>query len=118
VCARGYGLESIRLRYFNVFGTRQDPNGPYAAVIPRWTEHLLRGEPCVVYGDPDKSRDFYYVRNVVEANLLAACTKPIAGIPIAERVFNIACGRRTTLAELFALIRERVARHRPEAAGA
>jgi UDP-N-acetylglucosamine 4-epimerase len=110
-----YGFESVGLRYFNVFGPRQDPNGAYAAVIPRWTERLLCGEPCAVYGDPKKSRDFCYVRNVVQANLLAALAPSSA---IEDGVFNIACGARTTLSELFELIRARVALRRPEAKSA
>lgn len=109
---RVYGFESIGLRYFNVFGARQDPNGPYAAVIPRWTELLLEGKPCVVYGDSAKTRDFCYVANVVQANLLAAFAPTAA---VEQRVFNIACGARTTLENLYRLIRERVARWNPEA---
>ncbi|HEX7671616.1 MAG TPA: NAD-dependent epimerase/dehydratase family protein, partial [Polyangiaceae bacterium] len=70
---RTHGVESVGLRYFNVFGPRQDPAGPYAAVIPRWVEGLLRGEPCVVFGDGSASRDFCFIDNVVQANLLAAC---------------------------------------------
>jgi UDP-N-acetylglucosamine 4-epimerase len=109
-----YGLEVIALRYFNVFGARQDPNGPYAAVIPLWFAGLLRGGEVIIHGDGETSRDFCYVDNVVQANLLAATT------PRAEAVgqaFNVACGQRTTLNELFALIRERVARLEPSAAG-
>jgi UDP-N-acetylglucosamine/UDP-N-acetylgalactosamine 4-epimerase len=116
VFAESYGLDSVGLRYFNVFGPRQDPNGPYAAVIPRWAEQLIRGEPCVVFGTPEKSRDFCFVENVVQCNLLAACGA--ASSPSGPRVFNVACGERTTLRELFALIRDRVARHRPEVASA
>jgi UDP-N-acetylglucosamine 4-epimerase len=96
-----YGLDVVGLRYFNVFGPRQDPDGPYAAVIPRWTELLLRGEPCMLFGDGTKTRDFCYVDNVVQANLLAA-TAPSVGL--SRRVFNIACGHRTSLRELFAMI--------------
>ncbi|HTM44363.1 MAG TPA: NAD-dependent epimerase/dehydratase family protein, partial [Polyangiaceae bacterium] len=70
---RTHGIESVGLRYFNVFGPRQDPHGPYAAVIPRWVEQLFRRAPCVVFGDGSNSRDFCYVDNVVQANLLAAC---------------------------------------------
>jgi UDP-N-acetylglucosamine/UDP-N-acetylgalactosamine 4-epimerase len=110
-----YTFECVGLRYFNVFGPRQDPNGPYAAVIPRWTELLLRGQDCVVYGDPNKSRDFCYVQNVVECNLLAACAR--AG-DLKDAVYNIACGQRTTLLELFDAIKHRVAAYRPDAAKA
>ncbi len=74
VWQRAYGLELIGLRYFNVFGRRQDPDGPYAAVIPRWIKRLAAGEPCVIYGDGSQSRDFCYVDNAVQANLLAALT--------------------------------------------
>ena len=116
VFERSYGFAGVGLRYFNVFGPRQDPNGPYAAVIPRWTEELLRGRDCVVFGSPEKSRDFCFVENVVQCNLLAACVEPVPACT--PRVFNVACGERTTLGALFRLIRERVARHRPEALNA
>jgi UDP-N-acetylglucosamine 4-epimerase len=115
VFARVYGIECIGLRYFNVFGPRQDPNGPYAAVIPRWTQRLLDGEPCLLFGDGAKSRDFCYVANVVQANLLAALADKEAA---EQRVFNIACGERTTLSQLFELLRSRVARYEPAAAAA
>ena len=108
-----YAFETVGLRYFNVFGPRQDPNGPYAAVIPRWTEHLFSGQECVVYGDPNKSRDFCYVQNVVECNLLAAGA---AADNLGDPVFNVACGRRTTLLELFNAIKQRVAAYRPDTA--
>src|SRR5271165_543211 len=97
--ALAYGVDTIGLRHFNVFGPRQDPDGPYAAVIPRWVENLLRDEPCVVFGDGSASRDFCFVDNVVQANLLAACAPEEA---IDAGVFNIACGARITLLELFA----------------
>jgi UDP-N-acetylglucosamine 4-epimerase len=112
---RTHGIRSVGLRYFNVFGPRQDPGGPYAAVIARWVESLLKGEPCVVFGDGSASRDFCFVDNVVQANLLAACSPEEA---INHPVFNVACGARTTLCELFAAIRIGVARHRPSAQGA
>jgi UDP-N-acetylglucosamine 4-epimerase len=111
--ARCYGLELVGLRYFNVFGPRQDPEGQYAAVMPRWFAALLRGTPVVVYGDGETSRDFCYVENVVQANLLAATTRDPAAL---GQVYNVACGARTTLSELFALIRAEVVRFRPEAA--
>jgi UDP-N-acetylglucosamine/UDP-N-acetylgalactosamine 4-epimerase len=110
---RTHELESVGLRYFNVFGARQDPHGAYAAVIPRWTEQLLLGEPCVVFGDGSASRDFCYVDNVVQANLLAAVAPREQ---LAEPIFNIACGARTSLRELFALIRDLVAESNPAAA--
>jgi UDP-N-acetylglucosamine 4-epimerase len=107
---RAFGLDSVGLRYFNVFGARQDPNGPYAAVIARWAELLLRGKPCLLFGDGNKSRDFCYIDNVVQANLLAA-TVPAS--ELTSRVMNIACGSATTLSQLFELIRERAAEFRP-----
>jgi UDP-N-acetylglucosamine/UDP-N-acetylgalactosamine 4-epimerase len=109
--ASAYGLECIGLRYFNVFGRRQDPGGPYAAVIPRWTAQLLRDEDCIIFGDGETSRDFCYVRNVVEANLRAALA-PAASLAVNE-VYNIAFGGRTTLSDLYALIRDHLARTRP-----
>jgi UDP-N-acetylglucosamine 4-epimerase len=111
--ARCYGLELLGLRYFNVFGARQDPSGPYAAVIPLWFAGLLRGGEVVINGDGETSRDFCYVENVVQANVLAATT---ANPEALDQVFNVAFGDRTTLNELYAMIRERVARVRPEAA--
>ena len=113
--ARCYGLELVGLRYFNVFGPRQDPNGPYAAVVPLWFAALLRGGEVAINGDGETSRDFCYVANAVQANVLAALTT----LPEAlGEVYNVACGARTTLNELFALIRRHVARFRPQAAGA
>ena len=100
---RVFGMECVGLRYFNVFGPRQDPNGAYAAVIPRWFDALERGERPVVYGDGSTSRDFCYVDNVVEANILAATTADPAAFGTA---FNIACEQRTTLNELFEAIRD------------
>jgi UDP-N-acetylglucosamine/UDP-N-acetylgalactosamine 4-epimerase len=111
VFARVYGLEPVGLRYFNVFGPRQDPNGPYAAVIPRWTGALLAREPCVLYGDGGKTRDFCYVDNVVQANLLAALAPAEA---LEDPVFNIACGSATSLDALHAMLRERVAELAPD----
>lgn len=111
---RSHGIRSIGLRYFNVFGPRQDPAGPYAAVIPRWIENLLKGEPCVVFGDGTASRDFCFVENVVRANLLAAC----ATDDIEHDVFNIACAERTSLRDLFVEMRSGASRYRPSAAQA
>ncbi|HET7752984.1 MAG TPA: SDR family oxidoreductase [Anaeromyxobacteraceae bacterium] len=110
-----YGLELLGLRYFNVFGPRQDPNGAYAAVIPRWFAALRDGGQVFVNGDGSTSRDFCYVENVVQANLLAAMTRNPEAI---GQVFNVAYGDRTTLNELFDLIRDRVAVHRRAAAQA
>jgi UDP-glucose 4-epimerase len=90
-----YGLETVRLRYFNVFGPRQTPDSPYAAVIPLFLRALTRGERPLIYGDGGQSRDFTFVDDVVQANLLAAETPGVSG-----RVFNVACGHRTSLLEL------------------
>lgn len=108
--ARVYGFPCVGLRYFNVFGPRQDPNGAYAAVIPRWADTLLRGEPCTINGDGETSRDFCYVANVVQANLLAATTTNPQAL---DRVYNIAVGERTTLDELFVMIRDGLAALEP-----
>jgi nucleoside-diphosphate-sugar epimerase len=94
-----YGLETVALRYFNVFGPRQDPTSQYAAVIPKFVTAMLRGEQPVIYGDGEQSRDFSYVTNVVQANLLAATAPGVGG-----QVFNIACGQRYNLLELVATI--------------
>lgn len=92
-----YGLETVALRYFNVFGPRQDPNSEYSAVIPLFITRCLRGESPTIYGDGEQSRDFTYVSNNVSANLLAATADAAA---VSGRVFNIACGRSYTLLEL------------------
>jgi len=102
VFAKTYGMDCIGLRYFNVFGRRQDPDGAYAAVIPKWTSALIHGEPVFINGDGETSRDFCYIDNAVQANLLAATSShPEAG----NQVYNVAVGDRTTLNELFAEIR-------------
>ncbi|PZR04706.1 MAG: LPS biosynthesis protein WbpP [Archangium gephyra] len=104
VFQRTYGLETVGLRYFNVFGPRQDPNGAYAAVMPRWMAAMQKGEPCLINGDGSTSRDFCYVKNAVQANLKAATTQ----IPGAtDNVYNIAVGDKTSLLELHAMIAER-----------
>jgi UDP-glucose 4-epimerase len=90
-----YGLETVRLRYFNVFGPRQPPDSPYAAVIPRFLEAMMAGKSPVIYGDGLQSRDFTYVADIVQANFLAAKAPGVSG-----KVFNIACGRRSSLLEL------------------
>jgi len=115
VYGRLYGLETVALRYFNVFGPRQDPEGAYAAVVPRWAAAMLRGDTVFINGDGETSRDFCYVENVVQANLLAG-TAPPAGV--AGEVFNIACGEQATLNQVYAAIRGLVARHHPAAADA
>jgi UDP-N-acetylglucosamine 4-epimerase len=101
VFARTYGLESIGLRYFNVFGRRQDPNGAYAAVIPKWVTRMIQGQQIYINGDGETSRDFCYVANAVQANLLAANVKELTS---SSQVFNVAVGDRTTLNELFSLL--------------
>ncbi|MBX3655503.1 MAG: Vi polysaccharide biosynthesis UDP-N-acetylglucosaminuronic acid C-4 epimerase TviC [Ramlibacter sp.] len=106
VFARCYGFNTIGLRYFNVFGPRQDPNGAYAAVIPKWAAALLGGEPVYVNGDGETSRDFCFVTNAVQANLLAAVTKSSEA---RNQVYNVAVGDRTTLNTLFALLRDNLA---------
>ena len=109
-----YGMELCGLRYFNVFGRRQDPNGLYAAVVPRWIGNLYHGKPCVIFGDGTNSRDFCYVDNAVQANLLAA-TAP------ADRcgtVYNVGCNGRTDLRQLFDAIRDNLAKVRPDVAKA
>jgi UDP-N-acetylglucosamine 4-epimerase len=101
VFGRCYGLQAIGLRYFNVFGARQDPNGPYAAVIPRWAADMLAHRACLINGDGETSRDFCYIANAVQANLRAA----LASNPDAiGQVYNVAFGSRTTLNELHALL--------------
>src|SRR3954465_14637622 len=98
-----YQMELLGLRYFNVFGRRQDPNGPYAAVIPRWVSNLIEGKPCLIFGDGTNSRDFCYVDNVVQANLLAGtATDPEA----TGGVYNCGCNGRTDLKQLFTMIRD------------
>jgi UDP-N-acetylglucosamine 4-epimerase len=108
--SRAYGMEFAGLRYFNVFGPRQDPEGPYAAVIPIWVKAMLRGEPIVINGDGETTRDFTYVANVVQANLLAA-TVPSLADP--SRVFNVAIGGQTSLNQLFEALRDELRRLRP-----
>lgn len=119
VFCRAYGTQFFGLRYFNVFGPRQDPNGAYAAVIPRWIAALLQGEHCTIFGDGGTSRDFCYIRNVVQANILAGAgefsildeeTKAQPSL-----VANVACGDSTSLLALYDLIRSHVARHCPAA---
>jgi UDP-N-acetylglucosamine 4-epimerase len=112
VFGRTYGTDTVGLRYFNVFGRRQDPDGAYAAVIPRWVASMLEGRPCEINGDGESSRDFCYVDNVVQANLLAAA----ADSSLAGEVLNVAFGEQTTLNQLFGLIRDGLAPVRPEVA--
>ena len=104
--ARNYGFETIGLRYFNVFGPRQNPNGAYAAVIPKWTASLLNGETVFINGDGETSRDFCYIANAVQANLLAATSDSAEA---RNQVYNVAVGDRTTLNSLFGLLRDNLA---------
>jgi UDP-N-acetylglucosamine 4-epimerase len=108
--ARSYGFRSIGLRYFNVFGPRQDPDGAYAAVIPKWIAALLKREEVAINGDGETSRDFCFIDNVVQANLLAATTSNPGAV---DQVYNIAVGERTTLNELFLLLQNSLRRLEP-----
>jgi UDP-N-acetylglucosamine 4-epimerase len=111
VFGRCYGMQTIGLRYFNVFGPRQDPEGAYAAVIPRWIAGMLKGQRCTINGDGETSRDFCYIANTVQANLRAALVDDAAAI---NQVYNIAVGDRTTLNQLHAALASGVMRERPE----
>jgi len=106
VFGKTYGLQSAGLRYFNVFGPRQDPNGAYAAVIPKRINSMIKSEPIYINGDGETSRDFCFVKNAVHANLLAATVQTPEAV---NQVYNVAVGDRTTLNELFALIRDNLA---------
>ena len=105
-----YGMETMGLRYFNVFGRRQDPNGAYAAVIPKWVGLLLQGEDIFINGDGKTSRDFTYIDNVIQMNIIAALTDNSEAF---GEVFNTAVGGRNTLNELFTLINEELQKHLP-----
>ena len=111
VFANSYGYKSVGLRYFNIFGRRQDPGGAYAAVIPQWFAAMLQQKPVVIFGDGETSRDFCYVDNCVQANILAGCVDDDAAL---DQVYNIAFGERTTLNQLFDYIKERVGVYAPE----
>src|SRR6478672_794069 len=110
VFARCYGIAATGLRYFNVFGPRQDAEGAYAAVIPRWVAAMLAGTPIVIYGDGETTRDFCYVGNVVQANLLAA-TAPEA--TVSGQVYNVAVGGRISLNDLYSALRDLVVERHP-----
>lgn len=111
VFARTYDFKVIGLRYFNIFGKRQDPNGAYAAVIPKWVSSILNGEEVFINGDGKTSRDFCYIKNTIQMNLLAATGEhPDA----ADQVYNCAVGDRTDLNELYAMILKRIREIRPE----
>jgi UDP-N-acetylglucosamine 4-epimerase len=108
VFGKTYGLQSIGLRYFNVFGPRQDPNGVYAAVIPKWINSMIKKEPIYINGDGETSRDFCFIANAIQANLLAATTTN----PEAQnQVYNVAVGGRTTLNTLYFLLRDSLTTH-------
>src|SRR5512143_195564 len=113
VYGRLRGMETVGLRYFNVFGPRQDPEGAYAAVIPKWIAAMIRGDEVRINGTGDISRDFCHVSNVVQANVLAATIERPEAL---NQVYNIALGRRTTLDELFILLRDRLAARHPRLA--
>ena len=103
VFGRCYGLETVGLRYFNVFGPRQDPDGAYAAVIPKWIAAMLRDETVYINGDGETARDFCYIDNVVQANILAATATNFEAV---NRVYNVALGDQTSLNQLFASLRD------------
>jgi len=105
VFARTYGFETIGLRYFNVFGKRQTPDGAYAAVIPKWIGAMMRGQSVVINGDGETSRDFCYIQNVVQMNILAALAKPEAR----NQIYNVAVNARTNLNQLFDLLKTELA---------
>ena len=109
-----HGTQAIGLRYFNVFGPRQDPEGAYAAVIPKWVAAMIRGDSVVINGTGETSRDFCHVANVVQANLLAATVESEAAL---GQAYNVAAGERTSLSELFVLLRDRLAARIPGVAG-
>ena len=113
VFARCYGFTPIGLRYFNIFGQRQDPDGAYAAVIPKWIASMVKGEPVYINGDGETSRDFCYIDNTVQANLLAATSTDDAA---RNEVYNVAVGERTTLNQLFDSIRAELAPRFPHLA--
>jgi nucleoside-diphosphate-sugar epimerase len=96
-----YGLETISLRYFNIFGPKQDPNSIYSAVIPRFIDALIKGRSPVIFGDGEQSRDFTYIDNVVQANLLA-----MSAVRVNGEAINIACGKRTSLNQLLTFLME------------
>jgi UDP-N-acetylglucosamine 4-epimerase len=115
VFARCYGFNTIGLRYFNVFGPRQDPEGAYAAVIPKWIASLIKGEPVYINGDGETSRDFCFIANVVQANVLAATSQRADAC---NQVYNVAVGDRTTLNELYAQLHRNLVLTYPHLQGA
>jgi UDP-N-acetylglucosamine 4-epimerase len=115
VFARCYGFKTIGLRYFNIFGPRQDPEGAYAAVIPKWVASMIKNQPVYVNGDGETSRDFCYIDNTVQANLLAATTDNPDAV---DQVYNIAVGERTSLNQLYEALRSQLAPRYPHLADA
>jgi len=111
VFARCYGFKSIGLRYFNIFGRRQDPDGAYAAVIPKWVATLIEDKEVFINGDGETSRDFCYIENAIQANLLAAATRNPAAL---DQVFNVAVGERTDLNQLYEMIRTLLLKEFPQ----
>ena len=107
---RCYGVNSIGLRYFNVFGPRQDPEGAYAAVIPKWIAAMIRSDKVLIHGDGQTSRDFCYVANAVQANLLAGVTEQPSAC---NQIYNVAVGESTSLIDLYGLLRENLQPHFP-----
>jgi UDP-N-acetylglucosamine 4-epimerase len=105
VFAKNYNLKTIGLRYFNIFGKRQDPNGAYAAVIPKWVSSILNNEEVHINGDGETSRDFCYIENAIQANILAAMT---TNQEATDQVYNVALNQRTSLNELYKLIEDKV----------
>jgi UDP-N-acetylglucosamine/UDP-N-acetylgalactosamine 4-epimerase len=110
VFGRCYGLATVGLRYFNVFGPRQDPEGAYAAVIPRWVAAMMSGRICTINGDGETSRDFCYVANAVQANLRAALVEDAGAL---RQVYNVAAGQRTTLLQLHQLLSSALGEQQP-----
>lgn len=110
VFARSYGFRTIGLRYFNIFGKRQDPNGAYAAVIPKWVAGLIAGEAVYINGDGKTSRDFCYIENTVQMNLLAALTEEPEAV---DQIYNVALNDRTSLTKLFEMIQQRLIERKP-----
>jgi UDP-glucose 4-epimerase len=113
-----YGLDTVTLRYFNIFGPRQDPGSPYSGVIAKFCTAFCKNEPLIIFGDGEQSRDFTFVANVAQANLLAACAKE----PLGGRVFNIGCGKRSSLNRIVELLNQftgqsRNAEYKPDRAG-
>ena len=102
VYARAYGFKTIGLRYFNVFGKRQDPNGAYAAVIPKWTASMINGEDVFINGDGETSRDFCFIENTIQMNILAATAPECAK----DNIYNVAVGDRTSLNDLYSSLKE------------